>query len=79
MASDSARTTLSISHETWLKLSKLRRVNQSYDSLISEIADQALMVSDNDDDWDVDKIITDLKKIDKQTRYHSIDEVFSDV
>ncbi len=50
MASDSARTTLSISHETWLKLSKLRKEDQSYDSLISEIADQALMRSDDDDD-----------------------------
>ncbi len=32
-----------------MKLSKLRKSNQTYDSLISEMADQALQVSEDDE------------------------------
>lgn len=79
MASDSTRTTLSISRETRIKLSKLRKGNQTYDSLISEMADQALQVSEDDENWDVEKVLNHLKVVDKRGRYHSIDEVFPDV
>jgi hypothetical protein len=79
MASDSTRTTLSISRETRIKLSKLRKGNQTYDSLISEMADQALQVSEDDENWDVEKVLNHLKVVDKRGRYHSIDEIFPDV
>ncbi len=62
-----------------MKLSKLRKSNQTYDSLISEMADQALQVSEDDENWDVEKVLNHLKAVDKRGRYHSIDEAFPDV
>lgn len=71
--------TITISRVTRMKLARLRKVGQSYDSLISNMADQALETSD-DEDWDVKKIVADCKVADKSTKkYHSFDEVFGDV
>ncbi|RQD81809.1 MAG: hypothetical protein D5R99_00985 [Methanocalculus sp. MSAO_Arc1] len=79
MAPESTRTTVSISRETWMKLSKLRKGNQTYDSLIAEIADQALIHIEEDEDWDVEKVRKQLNIIEKRKKYHSMDEVFPDV
>ncbi len=71
---------ITISHETRMKLARLRKSGQSYDSLISTIADYALEISEDDENWDVEKIVEDCKKADKSTKkYHSLDEVFGDV
>ncbi|MBP2133401.1 hypothetical protein J2128_001355 [Methanomicrobium sp. W14] len=61
-----------------MKLSRLRKVGQSYDSL-SNMADQVLETP-GDENWDVKKIIADCKVADKSTKkYHFFDEVFGDV
>ena len=67
----SERETITISHETRMKLSRLRKGGQSYDSLISTLADQALQLSESDDEldverdveWDVEKIEGDMNTI----------------
>ncbi|MDD4126623.1 MAG: hypothetical protein PHV39_02915 [Methanomicrobium sp.] len=72
--------TITISLDTRMKLARLRKNGQSYDSLISNMADQALETSEDDKNWDVKKIVADCKAADKSTKkYHSFDEVFGDV
>ncbi|MDD4127588.1 MAG: hypothetical protein PHV39_07875 [Methanomicrobium sp.] len=63
--------TITISHETRMKLAKLRKVGQSYDSLISNIADQALETPD-DENWDVEKIDSDMNKTRKTSTFTSL-------
>lgn len=48
-----------------MKLARLRKVGQSYDSLISNMADQALEMLEDDEDWDVEKIDSDMNEIRK--------------
>jgi len=62
-----------------MKLSRLRRRNQTYDSLISEMADQALQIPEDSENWDVGKIMHHLKETDTRGTYHTMDEVFPDV
>jgi len=72
--------TITISRDTRMKLARLRKTGQSYDSLISNMADQALEISEGDENWDIKKIVADCKVADKSTKkYHSFDEVFGDV
>ncbi len=55
--------TITISHETRMKLARLRKAGQSYDSLISTMADQVMETSEYDEGWDVEKIDSDIKKV----------------
>ncbi len=75
----SERETITISHETRMKLSRLRKGGQSYDSLISTLADQFLQLSESDDEldverdveWDVEKIEGDMNTIRKANTFTS--------
>ena len=67
--------TITISHETWIRLSRLREENETDDSLISKILDIAL----EDENWDVEKIVNHCNTIEKKTKYHTMDEVFGDL
>lgn len=77
MGSDSEIIT--ISHETWLRLSRLREGNETDDSLISKVLDIALEFSEDEENWDVEKVVNHCNSIDKKTKYRTIDEVFGDV
>ena len=52
-----------------MKLSRLRKGGQSYDSLISTMADQVLKLSDSEEEWDVEKIESDMNTIRKITTF----------
>ncbi len=52
-----------------MKLSRLRKNGQSYDSLISTMADQVLILSESEEEWDVDKIENDMNTIRKTTTF----------
>lgn len=62
-----------------MKISRLRRRSQTHDPLTSEMADQALRIPEDNENWDVENILNHLKTVDKRGRYHSIGEVFPDV
>lgn len=57
--------TITISHETRMKLARLRKVGQSYDSLISTMADQVMETSEYGENWDVERIDGDMNRIRK--------------
>ncbi|MBR1369521.1 hypothetical protein RJ53_08485 [Methanocalculus chunghsingensis] len=61
--------TITISHETRMKLSRLRKDGQSYDSLISTMADEVLKLSESEEEWDVEKIENDMNTIRKTTTF----------
>ena len=52
-----------------MKLSRLRKGGQSYDSLISTMADQVLKLSESEEEWDVEKIESDMNTIRKITTF----------
>lgn len=52
-----------------MKLSRLRKGGQSYDSLISTMVDQVLKLSESEDEWDVEKIEGDMNTIRKTTTF----------
>jgi predicted CopG family antitoxin len=62
--------TITISHDTRMKLAKLRKGGQSYDSLISTIADQVMETSEYSENWDVERIDGDRTKFGRQTLLH---------